>query len=244
MIDRTASERRSAMHTTILTGIRATLVGGLTVLAGLAPVHAQVAIAAKAGTLGAGAELTAGVARNLDVRVGFGAYTYSDRRVASDIEYDGEARLRTATALLDWHPWGGSFRLTAGALYDATKIEGTSVPSPSGTYDIGGVAVPAALVGTLHGRLDFDPVVPYVGLGWGNPLRSSRLGFFLDLGVVFPGSPSAKLTPDIPPGSPLQNPAARALLDAQLAREERDIEREVADYDEYPVLALGLSYRF
>jgi len=81
-------------------------IAGLTVLLGIfwaAPGQAEVAIAAKAGTLGAGAELTLGIAPRLSARVGANAFNYSDRREASQIEYDAEARLRTATGLLDWH---------------------------------------------------------------------------------------------------------------------------------------------
>ena len=96
----------------------------------------------------------------------------------SGIEYDATARLRTATALLDWHPGGHGFRLTGGLVYNDTRIEGTSLPPASGLYDIGGVPVPVALVGTLSGKIDFNPTVPYVGLGWGNAVgrRVGRSG--------------------------------------------------------------------
>lgn len=206
---------------------------------------AQVALGVKAGTLGVGAELTAGLSRQVNARVGINAFNYSERRMASGIEYDAEAELRNATALLDWHPGGRGFRLSAGLVYNDTRIEGASRPPASGIYDIGGVPVPVALVGTLNGRIEFDPVVPYAGLGWGNAARSNRrTSFFFDLGVVFQGEADVTLTPEIPAGSPLNDPVARALLAFQLEREAQDIERDVADYDLYPVAALGLSYRF
>jgi len=67
---------------------------------------AEVGIAGTAGTLGLGAELTIGGSSQLEGRLGIHGYEYSERREASDIEYDGEASLRTATAFLDWHPGG------------------------------------------------------------------------------------------------------------------------------------------
>src|SRR5687767_4794271 len=71
---------------------------------------ADFAIGARAGTLGAGVELTAGLARQLDLRVGAHGGSYSERREASDVEYDATADVRAATALLDWHPGGRAFR--------------------------------------------------------------------------------------------------------------------------------------
>lgn len=207
---------------------------------------AEFALGAKAGTLGFGAELTAGIHERLDFRLGVQGFDYSERREASDIEYDAEAEARSANAFLDWHPFGGGFRLTGGALYNDSEVLGQSLVPASGTYDIGGIPVPANLIGTLAGRIEFDPIVPYAGLGWGNALQSQRaLSFSLDLGVAFIGAGDVTLTPQIPAGSPLNDPIARALLDIQLEREARDIEEDLEnDYDMYPVLSIGLAYRF
>ena len=61
---------------------------------------------------------------------------------------------------------------------------------------------------------------------------------------MFQGRGRVTLTPNIPAGSPLNNPTARPALDILLQREESDIEDNVADYTVYPVVSLGLSYRF
>ena len=231
-------------------GIAIARTAGLAVLLCIllaAPVRAEVAIGAKAGTLGLGAELTVGLSPQVNVRLGANAYNYRDEgREVSDIVYDAEANLRTATALLDWHPGGRGFRLTAGAVYNDTSVEGSSLPPASGVYDIGGVPVPVNLVGTLDADAEFDPFVPYAGLGWGNAVAGSKkVGFFIDLGVVFQGKADVTLTPIIPANSPINTtPGARDLLDILLRREEQDLEDEAADYDLYPVVAIGFSYRF
>lgn len=211
-----------------------------------AAAFADVGLAGTAGTLGAGVELTAGISPRLNARFGLHGYQYSERREASDIEYDGEANLRTLTGLLDFHPGGRGFRLTGGLVYNATEIEGESLPPASGVYDIGGVPVPAAILGTLDGVIEFDPVVPYAGLGWGNAVGpGNRIGFALDLGVMFQGKGEVTLTPDIPEGSPINSvPGAREALQVLLDREEREIEEDIADYDLYPVVSIGISYRF
>lgn len=223
---------------------------GLTLLlfaCAASPGAAEVALGAKAGTLGAGAELTVGLSRQLNTRLGVNGFNYSDeRREVSEIEYDSEASLRTATALLDWHPGGRGFRLTGGLVYNDTEVTGNSLPPASGVYDLGGVPVPVSILGTLDARADFEPVVPYVGLGWGNAVAEGKtLGFFIDLGVIFQGEANVELTPNLPANSPINTtPGARDALEILLSREERDLEAEASDYDLYPVVSIGLSYRF
>jgi hypothetical protein len=210
------------------------------------PAGAQVAIGGKAGTLGAGVELTVGLASQLNARLGLNGYTYSDRREASGIEYDGEAELQTATALLDWHPGGRGFRLSGGFVYNNTEVRGSSLPPASGLYEIGGVLVPAALVGTLDAKAEFDPIVPYAGIGWGNAVRGGgKWGFALDLGAIFQGKADVTLIPRIPANSPINTtPGARDALNILLRREEADLEEDAADYDIYPVVSIGVTYRF
>src|SRR4051812_313819 len=129
------------------------------------PARGEVAVTAKGGTLGGGVELTVGLSPQWNVRLGVNAYDYTDdHREVSGIFYDATAHLRTASALLDFHPGAGGFRLSAGAMYNDTRIDGSSLVPTSGFYDIGGTQVPAGLVGTLDGQIKFDPLVPYVGL--------------------------------------------------------------------------------
>ena len=105
--------------------------------------------------------------------------------------------------------------------------------------------VPVALLGTLRGQVEWDSVAPYAGLGFGNPFGGDGgWSFALDLGVIFQGEPQVTLTPVFSPGSPLDNPVGRALLRTQLDEEERNLEEEFSDFDLYPVLAFGVSYRF
>jgi hypothetical protein len=211
-----------------------------------APGRAEVALGGKAGSLGLGLELTVGLSPQWNARLGANGFNYTDdRRKAGHLEYDATAKLRTGTALLDWHPGGSGFRLSGGLVYNDTRIDGTSLVPASGNYNIGGIAVPVSLVGTLSGRIDFDRVVPYAGLGWGNAVGPGRkVGVFVDAGAIFQGKGKVMLTPNIPAGSPLNNPTARAALDILLREEERSIEKDVADYTVYPVVSIGISYRF
>jgi len=207
---------------------------------------ADVAFGGKGGTLGLGLELTVGLSEQWNGRFGLNGFDYSDRREESDIEYDAEAQLRTASALLDFHPGGRGFRLTAGAVWNGTTVEGSSLRPESGVYDIGGVPVPADILGTLDAEAEFDPFAPYVGLGWGNAVGANqKVGFSFDIGAIFQGEADIELTPVLPADSPINTtPGARDLLEILLEREESDIEEDAAEYDIYPVVSIGVTYRF
>ena len=217
----------------------------LTFLLSSVATAADFAVGGQVGTLGLGVELTAGLGPQVNARLGGHFGSHDDRRVADDIEYDATADVRAGKALLDWHPGGGSFRLSGGAVFNGNEVEGESLPPASGFYEIGDVQVPVALLGTLRGQVEWDSVAPYAGLGFGNPFGGDGgWSFAFDLGVIFQGEPQVTLTPIFSPGSPLDNPVGRALLRTQLDEEERNLEEEFSDFDLYPVLAFGVSYRF
>ncbi|HEU4601513.1 MAG TPA: hypothetical protein VFS24_06080, partial [Steroidobacteraceae bacterium] len=72
--------------------------------------------AIRLGTLGIGADADFRLTDQLNLRVGYSAFNYSDTLSSSDVDYDGDAKLRTATALVDWHPGGHGFRISFGAV--------------------------------------------------------------------------------------------------------------------------------
>jgi len=199
-----------------------------------------VAIGITGGTLGVGAEIVTSLGHKAKLRLGahfFGNYSYSSEK--SGVPYDLELELRSGLGVLDFHPTGGGFHLSAGALYNKSKVDG--VAQPSGTYTIGGVSYTGAEVGTLAAAARFErELVPYVGMGFGNAVGDGkRLSLSLDLGVAFQGGPKVVLTTTGPISTD-------ARFQADLAREKAELDAELQDsrYKYYPVVALRLDYRF
>jgi hypothetical protein len=210
------------------------------------PARAETALSVTAGSLGGGVELTRSFSPYLDGRLGFhGGNLTQRRKLVADVQYDATAKARTGTALLDWHPVANGFRLTGGLVYNGSQVDGSSLTPPSGVYRIGGINVPANQVGRLEGRVDFNTIAPYLGLGWGGPLAANgRLAFAFDLGAFYQGEPKVTLTPILAAGSPIDNPIGRALLALAVTEEERRAEADLSSYKYYPVVSVGLSYRF
>lgn len=205
--------------------------------------RAETAIGVRAGTPGAGAELTTRLASRLDLRLALAGWDQDVTVTTDNVRYDGTLELRHALALVDWHPADGAFRLTGGVAFNEDRLEATA---PVADLVAGEIPdLPAGLeLGTLRGRAEGDPVAPYLGLGWGDPLGGDGgWSFALDLGVILLGSPEVSLELDTP--LPIdQVPGLRELLEAAVAAEEADLEGEIGDYDLLPVVSFSVGYRF
>lgn len=202
-----------------------------------APVHASGwAAGAKFGTLGFGAEIYKSVTSTINARVAFNAFSFDDSGTEDDVTYDYEVDLNTMGAMVDWHIFRGGFRLTGGVL--ANGNEASLVAKPSASYTIGDTTYQPDDVGTLRGKVDFDSVAPYLGFGWGNPVgMGNRLSLNLDVGVLFTGTPVVALSAD-------GLLASNAGFQTDLQREQQNVQEELNDLELYPVIALGLTYKF
>ena len=194
------------------------------------------AVSGKASTLGLGGEFTTAIKPDINVRVGYNMLDIDfDDEEIEDVEFDVGVDLSSFTALLDWYVFNGSFRLSGGFISMDNEIDLKARPTEN--IEIGDVYFTPDEVGYLYGSIENDEVVPYVGIGWGNPLTAGRRwGFTCDFGVAFTSSPDVTL--DARCGS---NPPE---LDDELAKQIDDIEDFFDDFRLYPVIALNFFYRF
>lgn len=197
----------------------------------------KVAVAAKASSLGLGAELTAGITQTINGRIGFNAFEYDYDGTEGDVEYEFTLNLFSVSALLDWHPFDSGFRITGGALYNGNDVDAEGKPT-NGSYKIGDETYTAEDVGTLTANFDVDDVAPYIGIGWGNAVsKDKRWSFVFDLGVIYQGSPEVTLSAN---GTLANDPT----FSAELEKERRELEDDLDSYKYYPVIAFGVSYKF
>lgn len=197
---------------------------------------AEIGIEAKASTLGLGAEIHFGFTSYLNLRVGLNNYSYTYDTTEDDINYNFDLKLRSTSVLLDFHPFGGTFRLTGGMLKNENEFQGNA--ALAGSYDIGGNTYTSAEVGTLSGNISFDSPVPYVGFGWANNPGESGFGVSFDIGLVMQGEPKADLFTQ--GGTLLNDPQ----FQDDLAAEELALQEDMKEFDAYPVISFGLQYRF
>lgn len=224
-----------------LYGLRGFL-GGAAMLLGvwaLAPSAAQangIGIGAKAGTLGAGVEASVSLVPSLNLRLGANGFTYDFSDTLDEIRYDAELELDTQSLILDWHPLGGSFRVSAGLVRNGNEASLSGVATTGAT--IGDTFYSPADIGQISGAVTFDSTASYLGIGWGNAVgKNKRFGFSVDLGVLFQNSPDVTLSTN---GLLANDPG----FQADLRQEEANIEADVEDFEAYPVISFGFSFRF
>ncbi len=233
--------RSSAAIATLLSAIATAALCGSTAQA--AP---SVAVDVRAGTTGYGFDVDVGVLSRLNARIGYSTFSLSRTFDESDINYGGRLSINNISALLDWYAFGGGFHLTAGAVGGpGINVDATGVPGPDSTYTINGHTYMGSEVASLAGRVKFgNSVSPYFGLGWGNPVGlNHHLHFLFDLGVIYGGTPGVSLAATCGTAAPAGSPLCTE-LQSDVQAEQRTVEGDVNLFRWYPVINLGLAYRF
>lgn len=194
------------------------------------------------GTLGAGVEYSTSINEMFVLRTGLNALNYSDSLTESGIKYDADLELQTISLILDYHPFGNGFRLSGGAMYNGNQLKVSGKPDGTGTIEINDIQYNSSEVGQVDGKVDFNTFAPYAGIGYSSSkTKSSGFSFNTEIGAMFQGSATAKLNAQC--GSALNNTQCTELK-ANLLEEEKQLNGELSDFDIYPVLSVGLGYKF
>jgi hypothetical protein len=193
------------------------------------------ALDAKVGTLGIGADLSRSIVpRVLNLRVGASFFSYSTDITETDIDYAAKLKLGAVPIALDVFPFKNWFRLGGGVVFNLNQVEGTGQPK-SGLIEIGDSQYTPQDIGQVNGKVKFNRAAPYFGLGFNNPIkRFGHVGFFADLGLLYHGTPKPSLT------TTKTVPGLQTEIDKELQKMNQDLK----DFKIFPVLQLGLSYRF
>ncbi|MBI5409699.1 MAG: hypothetical protein HZA14_10075 [Nitrospirae bacterium] len=193
-------------------------------------------VSLKLSTLGAGLEVEGPFSDSISGRLGINYFPYNYDGTADDIDYEYDLTLLSLSALLDWHPFQGSFRISGGVLYNGNKIDAEA--TSAATYDIGDRTFTGSDVGNLKGDIDFQKLSPYLGLGWDTSFgKKERFGFLVELGVIYQGSPKVGLSAD----GPISD---TQIFQNELSKEEDNMQEDIKGYKYYPVIGVGVSYRF
>mgnify|MGYP001034275065 CR=1 FL=1 len=197
---------------------------------------AGTAVGVGGSTLGYQVAVSQSVSENVNLKLTYQTASQSFDGETDGVNYDYDFDFESAGILIDWHVFGGGFRLTTGGLINDNEIHAQSDVSGL-TLEVGDTVFTSAEVGRLEGDISFDSFAPYLGLGWGRSIADG-FSFVFDLGVVFQGEPTVSL--ESVGGSLSSNPL---LLD-EVEREEQELQEDANDFDVYPVISLGLFYNF
>lgn len=194
----------------------------------------------KVGTLGVGAEISASLIPHTRLRGGINYLTWEFDSTIGDIDYTFDPQFNSISALFDIHPFGGAFFLSGGVYFNnnSVGVEG-SLPPENFPADYRSFDFLADYI-SVTGDVEFNPVAPYVGLGWRSNSNEPGWGIGLELGVLYQGAPD------------VTNLRINAPVDVNdvdevqqfLAEQEQEIEDELSWFQWYPVASLLLTYHF
>ncbi len=206
------------------------------------PIQAQAAVfgigvTGKVGTTGLGGDVTVPLVSNwLNLR---GGYNFGELRPSitySGIKYKADVHFESVPILLDLHPFHGGFRITGGVFYNKNNMGLSSIVDAS-TIGLGGSGFGTT---TVNANVDWsEEFAPYFGIGWGNAADDNTLdlpiavGFSLDIGAFYQGSPDVFLTE-----------STGTVSAADLAIEAAKIKDDLSSFKFFPVITVGIHIRF
>ena len=186
------------------------------------------------------------------------SYMKEGRDVGDGVKIDeGKLDAWHGALFIDYYPFAGMWRMTGGYMWGGATLNSSvfgeieQAPSQRFYFYLAGDHYyyngnnfdgAATINWNYHG--------PYIGTGFDIDLFCG-FALYIDAGVVFTNRP-AKLSLDIPQSqlyiynedAGVWGPVTIPQLDADIARAERDANRDLSDFKFYPMLKLGFLYRF
>lgn len=199
------------------------------------------ALNVKLGDLGVGVEGVWGLTPDaLRWRLGanLGSLGQPNSHSAGGINYDLSSHFKSLDALLDYHPFANDFRLTGGLFLNLNSYDVHAQQPSNGLYKFNGRIYSARYVGDLDGKLTFNKLAPYFGIGFGDVLgNNSRFTVTADFGFLYQGKPSLELN-----GSAVQDSYVALQRDMEVYRQQA--EGGFNSLRWVPVWSGGIAYKW
>ena len=200
------------------------------------PLYRPLTLGLDVGALGFGGSVSWRFSDHFGARVGLDYISFTDSDlVVSGIHYDAKFRLLGEPVTFDIYPWKtSSFHVSVGVMFNQNELVGTA--NQTGDIIIDGNHIPFTAVGTLHGKVEQQPVNPYLSIGgnffYFDKARHWALGG--ELGVVYTGEPTATVSAGRT--GPVADRAARYT--------ENRLEDYADKFKWLPILKLAVTYSF
>jgi hypothetical protein len=214
----------------------------------LRPFH-SLAVGFRASTLGAGIEFATPVAGRINLRSGFNFFAFNDLFSIDGVNYDARLHLKSSQITLDW--FVGKFHVSPGFLYLKNGMSAPAFVGPGQTFVLG--------TQTFLNSVD-DPVsgsssviyprtfAPLLLLGFGNllPRGGERLSLPVEFGVAYSGAPqiSVALNGTACTTDGCVNFSQNADAQKFLKQEINILNEDLKHYPVFPIVSVGLAYRF
>jgi hypothetical protein len=202
-----------------------------------------------AKSMGQVVEVGKKIGSSFNVRIAIGSdYQSGDIEYSSSDEIEVESVLSGdigqwnashTSALIDYHPWQGNFRLTIGLADSALKWTAKN----NGAVSIGGNPIPQDVVDSVEVEVQFtDGISPYLGFGWATGFdKVNGFSFNGDIGVFAASDFVVLFDANCVEGQITSPGCEAAKQDAKDELAELQADEKISLL---PLIGLGVSYKF
>ena len=210
-----------------------------------------IALGLKVDTLGIGAEIATPLSRRLNLRGTANILNFRYLFNIDGIDYDTELHFHSGQLNLDWFPFHGEFHVSPGVLYFNNSLYGKASVPPGQPFQLSNTSYINSVDDPVYGTAKITyarKIAPTLTVGFGNILSRTGRHFTVpfEVGVAYLGS--AKMDVQLAGTTCTNLGCFNAATDpdtqASLHDEVRSLNDELAKYKIYPIISLGIAYRF
>jgi hypothetical protein len=214
-----------------------------------------VGIDVKIGTGGIGVDIATPLARKFNLR-GTGSYfKYNTSITENYVTYGGDIQLAAGALSLDWFPFGGGFRLSAGVVaYNGNELTGNAALNPNESFTLNGTTYYSSATDPLHASASLRlgaKAGPQFGIGWGNivPRKANKhFSVPIELGFIYVGYPNVDLgftgSTCNEFGTACQDVQNNPTFQQDLAAQKSKYRDDLSPLRFYPIASIGFGYKF
>ena len=215
----------------------------------------KVGVDVKIGAGGIGFDVATPLGQKFNLRGTGYFFRYNVSLTEDYVTYSGDLQLAGGGVSLDWYPFNGKFRLSAGAIaYNGNQISASASLNPNQSFTLNGTTYynsssdPLHASGTLYlGR----KAAPAFGFGWGNiiPRKANKhFSIPVEFGVAYVGYPHVSLgfvgsTCD-QYGMACQDVSNNPTFQQDLAAQRSKYQNDLSALRFYPIASIGFGYKF
>lgn len=211
----------------------------------------RIAIGIKADTLGAGIELATPLSRGLNLRATVNAFNYTYPFTIDGINYDAGLNFKSGQMSVDWFPFHGEFHISPGLIYFKNGLAGKASVSAGLPFQLSGTSYINSVDDPVNGTVAVTyprKIAPVLTFGFGNIIPRSGRHFSVpfELGAAYLGAAQMdiKLVGTACTAAGCFNAATDPGTQSSLAGEVHSLNDDLARFKVYPIVSLGLGYRF
>lgn len=219
------------------------------------------AVSVSVGTLGPGLQLATPLARRFNLRVGANVFQYGTTLSQDDVNYNAALRMQSGHVSLDWFPFHGGFRISPGYMvYNGLKVKANLAVPGNQSFTINDTDYYSDPYDNIHGNalVTFPTSGPRITIGWGNMIPRDRyrhISIPVELGMVYFGTGTTALNfGGSACSQAVATPADEAIycqnvttdpsFQTNVSGEQAKIQKNLTYVRFFPILDVGISYKF